>query len=249
MKKFHSTSLIIILVVISLIFGCESQPQKSSQSDAKGKTEFGETQKMAVTKGKVAEGEQGEKDLKPKASLSSVVGGFQDIQFGTPFKEVQKTFKKKYPGPKPTTYLASKKFGKTLKSNFFQVGGREYFLDLKFDHKDRFYGFIIRTWGHHADEFQLMYRSADFLVEMFKNKYGEPARCYEKPSILEIRPEDIKVLCEWNIEGLEIIVGFECRGYLYTATGRVTNRMMEKEFSEYIDNTYKQDAIKGAKQF
>lgn len=255
MKKFHSTRFIITITVVSffLICSCESQPKKDASSDAKGKSEISETQKMvqgAVTKEEGVKGEQREKDSKAIASSSHAAGGFQDIQFGTSYKEAQKILKSKFPKNKFKPPYNPPKLGKQLWAMHFKAGGRNYILILRFDHNDKFYSYsVTRALWYPADKFSSLYEEGDFLVEMFKNKYGQSVYCFEKPSVLDIRSGQQYVFCLWEDVNSFISVVFQEEEFTYTVKAIVTDKMMKKEFDEYSKNAHKRDAAKGAKRF
>jgi hypothetical protein len=82
-------------------------------------------------------------------------------------------------------------------------------------------GFSFNTCRESADKFDtLVYKNAEFFTDIFKNKYGQPARCL-KPSFLSVVSGKIALLCEWETPDLVIYTGFTTRDLNYFAEAHV----------------------------
>lgn len=173
--------------------------------------------------------------------------GFQDIPFGTSYDEVKKkleeTYKKMH-----HTYLLRENF---ISFNHFDLGNNEIEIQatFDFDHNKRFYGFHFTTKERTADRFSSeVYKEGEYLTDVFKNKYGEPSKCY-KPNILTVQREIIPYLCEWNHKDLEIFTGFSFYEARFFAIGYVTLKKLKEEYNSHKKQQENKSAIDGAKKF
>lgn len=175
--------------------------------------------------------------------------GFQNIVFGSSFEEANKIVQEEFPHASFNAY--ERNVGKDLTSTWFKIGDEVFLATLFFDHNDKFYSYEISSSSEPATLFDsVVYDQGNFLTEIFKNKYGKPRKCF-KPKFLNVKSGSISILCEWGKKDAEIFTGFSfnASSFCYYATARVTDKKMDKEFTEYKKGIRKKKALEGAKEF
>lgn len=169
--------------------------------------------------------------------------GFQDIPFGTSYEEVKQKLEATYI-KMHHTYHSGENF---ISFNHFDLGDDKIEIQaiFNFDHNKKFYSFRFETEKKTADLFSIVYKEGEYLTDVFKNKYGEPSKCY-KPNILTIHREP---LCEWNHKDLDILTGIFSYEARFFAAGSVVSKQLEKEYNSYKKQQENKNAIDGAKKF
>lgn len=155
--------------------------------------------------------------------------GFQDIPFGTSYEEVKQKLEATYI-KMHHTYRFGKGFsGKDYISfNHFDLGDNqiEVRATFEFDHNEKFYSFYFSGSNY------------TYLENIFKNKYGEPSKCYG----ISIH------VCEWNHKDLDISTGL-VTGFPEGATARVASKKLKKEYNSYKKQQENKSTNDGAKKF
>lgn len=157
--------------------------------------------------------------------------GFQDIPFGTSYEEVKQKLEKTYEKMHHTYNLKED----SISFNHFDLGDDtiEAQATFNFDHNKKFYGFNFTTKAAYKNGVY----TGDYLLNVFKNKYGEP----------NCKGEHRHQFCVWDDKDLNIFVNFFST--INVISGFVTSKKLEKEYNSYKKQQENKNAIDGAKKF
>ena len=174
-----------------------------------------------------------EKQAPQSKDTQDALYGFQDIPFGTPYEEVKQKLEKTYNKMEHT--YSSRDWDDHISFNHFDLGDDriEIQASFRFDHNKKFYGFNFTTKAAYKNGVY----TGDYLLNVFKNKYGEP----------NCKGEHRHQFCVWDDKDLNIFVNFFST--INVISGFVTSKKLEKEYNSYKKQQENKNAIDGAKKF
>ena len=178
--------------------------------------------------------------------------GFKDISFGTKYQEVVIALRRIATKPNDLILGREGSFSMDItKLWHYNIGGKEYLIEFFFDHKDRFYCFeVIWPWPETADYLDsIIKKDVEFLTDVFRNKYGNPASCKPFPSILEISSGTISTFCKWETKEVTAFTGVREEEHKFYAVGRVLDDMFFNEYWDHKNKKQSEKAVEGAKDF
>ena len=173
--------------------------------------------------------------------------GFQDIPFGAAYDDVLAELIQR--GDKGDIQGQSQSISDFIVINNFPLGDNTVTIFFQFDHKKDFYSFSFHTKKLTANKFDTQVLSdANNLTQVFKNKYGKPAECFE-PNFLFIKEGYISFACKWHHNDFKIFTGISVYESRYYAIGEVTSKKMEAGFESYKKQQEQKKAAEDAKKF
>lgn len=168
---------------------------------------------------------------------------FQKIPFGASksdaFNELRDTFG-------PTKINEYKNLVWLEDFSLGEISVRVYF---NFNHKGKLYKLSFDTGYQSANKIDSVVRSeADFLTNVFRNKYGNPVKC-QKPAFYDIKDGYITFLCEWQNPNLNVYTGLGVNDSQYYASGVVASKPLMGAYETYKKEEKKKKAAEGAVKF
>jgi len=179
--------------------------------------------------------------------------GFKDVLFGDNFETAWDKADKQ--GILSLHDDIIKKFARKYRiiNCYCPIGGVKMAVKLFFDDQMKFYKFEMRDGKGATDVHGLdstVKSQVDFLLELFKAKYGEPTKCFSYPNVLKLEAWAITPVCIWLNLNIQAQVGvYETDVATFIGKASVADIKLLKSFTERKKRKVKDGAKSGAKDF
>jgi len=165
---------------------------------------------------------------------------FKGIKFGSSKEVLHNKLKedKLLRGHQDIDYFIRKEFIQI--ENFFKIGDLSVTVIFYF-YEDKFYQFEFQTKLYAADKLSLVKKDANYLADIFKNKYG-PWKSKFDPSIIDISSDAVSFTHKWLFPKQTVFIGLTEYEFEYYAIARVYDDDIRKDKIEGIKSKSKSSA-------
>jgi hypothetical protein len=178
--------------------------------------------------------------------------GFKDVLFGDSFDTAWDKLNKQ------GIIFQSDDFGKKLSRDtrniicVTPIGSVKMVVMLYFDDQMKFFMFDMR-YGGATDVNGLdnvVKSQVEYLLELFKSKYGKPTKCFSYPNVAELEALSITPVCIWSNKKITAKVGvYETDEATFDGKASVTDNKLIEDYIKRKKIKNKKGAKSGVKDF
>jgi len=179
--------------------------------------------------------------------------GFRDIPFSTPYREVFKALKAQKKDMSKGSLIPNIRdyaYPKYISIDDFPLGDHKATVLLFFDTDENFYSFLFAMDRYPANKIKTkVFEQAEFLTDIFSQKYGAATQCFDQPSFFEIKEGHTRFRCKWEKDDFEAYTGYSTSDNYYNALGVVSLKSLKLKQEAEKEQEKIKATKEGAKSF